>query len=241
MIKVQTICDIFTICSTYLIHNDLEGYIVDPGDPDCISEIERKCPENLIIKGIILTHCHIDHMLRARELANMYNVPIMAHKADKILAMAFPLQVKLYFQDRMPENIINRPLHIDQYLSDGDIIKLGESEIKVIHAPGHSPGSIMLYIPEIDSLLSGDVIFRDGVGRTDFPLSNHKQFLNTIENKVITLPDSTNVYSGHVGVSSCVPYFFDLKSWKDRKEIYLYGKPIPKDGPIIDGPEALNF
>ncbi len=213
MIKIVTICDVFTICSTYLIHNGKEGYIIDPGDPICEREINRKTPKDIKIKGIILTHCHIDHMLRARELANKYNVPIMAHKADKLLAMAFPIQVKLYFQDRVPENIINKPLHIDKYLSDGEIIKLGESEIKVIHAPGHSPGSIMLYISEINSLISGDIIFKDGIGRTDFPFSNQKDFINTLK-MVMSFPDNTIIYSGHIAIGSSTNEF-TIKNWKE--------------------------
>lgn len=213
MIKIITICDAFTICSTYLIHNSKEGYIIDPGDPICEREINRKAPKNIKIKGIILTHCHIDHMLQARKLADKYDVPIMAHKADKLLALMFPIQVKLYFQSNVPENIINKSLHIDKYLSDGEIIKLGESEIKVIHAPGHSPGSIMLYIPEINSLISGDIIFKDGIGRTDFPFSNKKDFIKTIE-KVMTFSDDTIVYSGHLSKYSSTNEF-TIKDWKE--------------------------
>ena len=184
---------------TYLISGEKECYIVDPTCDDL--QWYDAFTNSSKVKGVILTHCHIDHMLYARNVADHYNVPVIAHKSDKLLALCFPIQVRLFFGKQKPENLINKPLHIDQYIEDNDILKLDEDEIHVIHTPGHTPGSIMLYMPSIKSLISGDNIFRSGgVGRTDFPLSNPKDFKESIA-KILKLPSDTRVYSGH---ASCL-------------------------------------
>ena len=196
--------------TSYLIYNEIGCYIVDPG------RISFEVPSE--VKGIILTHCHIDHMLYARNIANYYNVPIIAHKADKLLALSFPIQAQFYFQGQKPKNIINKPLHINQYVEDGDILKLGDDEIHVMHTPGHSPGSIMLYMPSISSVVSGDNIFQGGgVGRTDFPFSNPKDFEKPIA-RILELPHDTLVYPGHIYEPS--PYYmFTIGDWKKDEQI----------------------
>ena len=227
MLKVKSIRHFGqSFCETYLVSNGNEGYLIDPGSIIFKDGVIPNLESNLKLKGVILTHCHIDHMLYARNVADHYNVPIIAHKDDKVLALGFPIQVQLYFQGNKPENIINKPLHIDQYVKDGDVLKLGDEEIHVIHTPGHSPGSIMLYMPQIKSLISGDNIFLGEygitVGRTDFPLSNHKQFIKSIEEKILTLPDDTIVYPGHDSASSTIdfPLYRWSEYWKQSRNNY---------------------
>ena len=198
------------LCSSYLIENNKEAFIIDPGCYDFSCGFIRNLPENIKLKGVILTHCHIDHMLYAKNVANHYNIPILASKSDKILALAFPIQYKLYFKGQEQRNVINAPLKIDQYIKDGDILTLGGLEIKVISTPGHSPGSISLYIPEENILFSGDTIFAGSVGRTDFPFSNENIFIKTINDKILTLPEDTTVYCGHSNYG--IPTF-KLKDW----------------------------
>ena len=86
---------------------------------------------------------------------------------------------------------------ITKPIEDGDIIKIGEGELKVIHIPGHSPGSVALYDSKDGFLIAGDIIFQGSVGRTDLPGGSHEQLISGIKNKLLCLPDSTVVYPGH--------------------------------------------
>ncbi len=94
------------------------------------------------------------------------------------------------------------PLH---FLNEGDVIKLGEDELTVILAPGHSPGSICFYCEKQGILIGGDVLFREGIGRSDLPGGDHDTLLTSIREKLFVLPDDTVVYPGH-GVSTTIGY-----------------------------------
>lgn len=203
------------LCCSYLIYNETEGYLIDPGS-HTFKNGEFLFPNNIQLKGIILTHCHIDHMLYAKRVSNYYNIPIIAHKNDSILSLAFPLQYKLFFNE-IPKDDFAVPLIIDKYIEDGDALTLGDSKLYIIHTPGHSPGSIMIYIPEINSLISGDTIFKNSVGRIDFPLSNKNDLLDSIENKILKLPKDTIVYSGHCYTSDNI---FKLEYFITNWEYY---------------------
>lgn len=198
------------LCSSYLIENDNEAFIIDPGCFEFSSGIIRGLSKDVKLKGIILTHCHIDHMLYAKNIANYYNIPIIASKKDKLLAFSFPIQYGIYFQWHKQPNVINGSLKIDQYIDDGDTLTLGSLEIQVISTPGHSPGSIMLYIPKENILFSGDTIFKYSHGRTDFPLSSEKDFIKSINSKVKSIPRNTFVYSGHSNIDND---YFMLDEW----------------------------
>lgn len=192
MIKIEIIG--YSPCSSYLIHNEDKGYLVDcPIKEDLDSFLRFR---DIQLQGIILTHCHADHMTNIHEIKQDYNIPVIAHKGDKLLALSMPVQYQFVFGSQGPE-MSTRPLNIDQYVEEGDVLTLGADTIEVIHCPGHTPGCIMLHIPSCNSLMSGDTIFDDNIGRTDFPLSSKEDFLKSINEKVLPLDDSLIVYSGH--------------------------------------------
>jgi len=195
-------------CSAYLVHNGSEGYLVDCPRIEKLDGFLES--HDIELKGIVLTHCHADHMTNIHEIKNKYHIPVIAHNDDSHLALSLPLQYQFIYGSNGPEMSI-KPVKIDQCIDDKDVLTLGGERIEVIHGPGHSPGCIMLYIPSIKSLMSGDVIFEHSVGRIDFPASNEQDFLNTINQRVLPLDDDTKVYSGHD-----VPFdgYFILKDWK---------------------------
>jgi glyoxylase-like metal-dependent hydrolase (beta-lactamase superfamily II) len=125
--------------------------------------------------------------------------------------MSLPIQYQFIYSGHGPEMSV-KPLSIDQYVDDGDILTVGEDRIEVLHAPGHSPGSILLHIPSCNSLMSGDLIFEDSIGRTDFPLSSKEDFIKSINEKVLPLDGQTQVYSGH----DITPFL--LEDWKPKWE-----------------------
>ena len=203
MIKIQLIGS--SPCSSYYVGNDQEGYLVDCpviGDLDSFLTFN-----DIKLLGVILTHCHADHLTNIHEIKEKYNIPVIAHKEDKILAMSVPIQYQFIYGSHGPE-MSTKPLNIDQYVDDGDILTVGNDRIEIHHCPGHSPGSIMLHIPSCNSLMSGDLIFEDSIGRTDFPLSSKEDFIKSINEKVLPLDDDIKVYSGHDF------YYFLLANWK---------------------------
>ena len=207
MIKVQIIG--YTPCSSYYVGNEWEGYLVDCpviGDLDSFLRLT-----DIHLLGIILTHCHADHLTNIHEIKEKYGIPVIAHKDDKMLAMSLPIQYQFIYSGHGPEMSV-KPLSIDQYVEDGDVLSVSEDRIEVLRCPGHSPGSIILHIPSCNSLMSGDLIFEDSIGRTDFPLSSKEDFIKSINEKVLPLGGKTQVYSGH----NITPFL--LEDWKPKWE-----------------------
>jgi len=167
-----------------------EGAVVDPGD-DAGQILHAVKKSGFVIKYIIITHGHFDHIGAMAELKKQLNADFLMHKSD------------LPFVQRSKSSALNWGITIEQvpdpdrYVEDGDILKLGSLELKILHTPGHSPGGLCIYIEKENILLSGDTLFRFSVGRTDFDGGSMKELVKSIKQKLFTLPDSTIVYSGH--------------------------------------------
>jgi glyoxylase-like metal-dependent hydrolase (beta-lactamase superfamily II) len=166
-----------------------QAVLVDPGE-----EAPRllKALKNLTLTAIWLTHSHFDHIGAIADIQDVLgNIPVYLHPEDKIIFN------NSYKAAQLWEIPFRQPQTETQDLSDRQILKLNDTEVYCLFTPGHAPGHIAFYIPDSNFVLSGDALFKGGIGRTDFVMGNHQQLLESIRTKLFTLPDDTVVYSGH--------------------------------------------
>lgn len=190
IIEQYCVGDVATNCYFVINKSTKEMIITDPGDyakmlADKIKEKE------LTPVAILLTHGHFDHAMAANELADKFDIQIYAHKKEEDL-----LKDPKYNLSSMIGKSEN--YHADIYVNDGEILELAGFSIKVLHTPGHTPGGCCYYIEKEQILLSGDTLFQQSVGRTDFPGSSMSQLIQGIREKLLVLPDHTKVYPGHM-------------------------------------------
>lgn len=195
MIKV----DVFTFNpfqeNTYVLSNETgDAIIIDPG---CYFSAEWEELKNQLeakaLKPVrlLFTHCHLDHVFGTGWVAAHYHLLPEFHKLEEVVMEMAPVAGAKY------------GLTFDNYkgavsfVAEDAEISLGQDTLKVLFAPGHSPGSICFYSASQHFLIGGDVLFRDSIGRTDLPGGNHEQLLNSIRTTLFTLPDETVVYPGH--------------------------------------------
>ncbi len=183
--------------NTYVVYDPKakEAAIIDPGmsrksEFEALEKfIER---EGLKVTHLINTHLHIDHAISDLWVKQKYGIQIEAHGDDAPLGKYLTQQAQSF---GIPGEYV--AIEIDNKLKEGDVIKVGEGELKVLHVPGHSPGSICLYDKADGFVIVGDTLFEGSIGRSDLPGGNHRQLVDAIKNKLLTLPKDTAVYSGH--------------------------------------------
>lgn len=162
--------------------------VVDPGaDPERIFPVIFE--EGLTPIVLINTHGHIDHIGANKDIKEHFGVPLYIHAGDNpMLGKVQQLELSLFLgaKDSPPA---------DHLMTDGEEIRIGNGSLRVLHTPGHSPGSVSLLGDGF--LLSGDTLFMEGVGRTDLPGGSQKQLEQSIREKIMTLPDETVVLPGH--------------------------------------------
>jgi glyoxylase-like metal-dependent hydrolase (beta-lactamase superfamily II) len=181
--------------NTYLLYNQFnQCAIIDPG---CYFDAEKEQMAGFIEKNVLKaemllnTHCHLDHVFGNKYVAETYGLTLQLHEKEKAVLEFAPTSGLMW---NMPfDNYTGSFI----YLKEGDVIKLGDDELLVIEAPGHSPGHICFYCKAQNFLIGGDVLFNRSIGRTDLPGGNHDTLLNSIRQKLFVLPDETVVYSGH--------------------------------------------
>lgn len=171
-----------------------EAIIIDPADHSNVIE-NVILTHGLKPKAILLTHGHFDHILAANQIKEKYQIPIIACEQEKFLLENSELNLSTAFGG-------STTLQADQYVADGSVLEIAGFSIKVIHTPGHTEGSACYYIETEDVLISGDTLFCESVGRTDFPTGSTSQIIRSIKEKLFILPDSTVVYPGHGDISS---------------------------------------
>ncbi len=190
MIKYETAVVGALHVNCYAVYCDKtkQGIVLDPGGN--INTI-KKLIENIgmIPVAVVLTHAHFDHSAHADDLKQLYNIPIIMHEYEKDIASDPYMNLSSVFT--------NKPISLtaDKYVKDGDCIKFGECELKVMHTPGHTSGSMCLFGEGI--LFSGDTLFMDSHGRTDFPTGDDTTLALSIKRLFDTLSDDVIVNPGH--------------------------------------------
>jgi glyoxylase-like metal-dependent hydrolase (beta-lactamase superfamily II) len=181
-----------------------QGILVDPGAgaPDILAQVLKA---GVRVEQIVLTHGHYDHIGALDEVRDALKIPAAIHAAD---AGMLP-DPKLNLSGLFGRNGRLRPA--ENLLADGDEIRIGDLNLRVLHTPGHSPGGICLLAPGM--LLSGDTLFRASVGRTDFPGGDASLLLKSIREKLLVLDEATLVYPGHMEETSI--------GWEKRHNFFV--------------------
>lgn len=182
--------------NTYLIWDEItnECAVVDPG---CYNETEEKNLANFIslnklkVKYLLCTHCHIDHIIGCAFIKEIYNplflvpehdLPLLQHTETQ--ASAFNLKLK------------NPPTH-NNIITEDLVLYLGDKKLEFIYTPGHTPGEYCIYLKDDGICITGDVLFKGGIGRTDLWGGNYDTLIDSITNKLFALPDDVTIYPGH--------------------------------------------
>ena len=180
----------------YFCPETKEGVIIDPGHN--FDKVKAYVNENEIkITNILLTHGHYDHILYAKESADFFSAKVNCHPDEEEM-METP---DLNFSTRVSRTPVS--FTPDRLLHEGDNITIGNGSLTVIHTPGHTQGCLCFYDEKNSKLFSGDTLFLESIGRTDFPGSSTEAIIKNIKEKLFTLPPEVKVYPGH-GVSTTI-------------------------------------
>lgn len=189
-VKGFIVGDVATNCYVACNSKTKEAFIVDPGD-NAAALIAYIDENGLAPVAVLLTHGHFDHCMAAQELAQHYGISIYVHEADKET-----MENPAYNCNGMIGARI--AFHADQYFhGETDHISVAGFEIEVYHTPGHTPGGVCFYIQSEGILFSGDTLFCQSVGRTDFPGGSMAQIVRSIKERLLVLPNDTKVLPGH--------------------------------------------
>lgn len=177
-------------CSIFGDETTGEAIVIDPGD-DITAIMEILERRNFKVKAIVITHAHIDHIGGAAKLKALTGAPVHMNAKDQGLYDNLEMQAGWLGIETPDKTDIDTEAH------DGDKLRLGAADFHVLHTPGHTQGSISLWIPSENTLVAGDTLFRDSIGRTDLPGGDDKQILRSISNKLLKLPEDAVVIAGH--------------------------------------------
>jgi glyoxylase-like metal-dependent hydrolase (beta-lactamase superfamily II) len=195
MLTIHSFCFNAFQENTFVIYNEAkEAIIVDPG---CYLKNEEAQLSNFIAENnltptlLLNTHCHLDHVFGNNFVSEKYGLTALFHAKEQVVI------------DRLPEGGARWGVPTEayrgkvQYIQQDELIPFGKVHFKVLETPGHSPGSVCFYQAEQDFLIGGDLIFKDGVGRTDLPGSNPLDLIKSIQTQIFPLPETMTIYSGH--------------------------------------------
>jgi hydroxyacylglutathione hydrolase len=181
--------------NTYVLSSaDNECIIIDPG---CYTKDEKRILDNYISENnlkvvkVLLTHCHIDHVLGIPHIEETYGIGATIHpKAAEMLRASVGYGSVFGFE-------VDRVIKATGSVTDGDIIQLGENKLKATYTPGHAEGSVCYICAAEKFVITGDVLFHGSIGRTDLPTGDYNVLMKSIKNKLFTLADDYTVYPGH--------------------------------------------
>ena len=177
-------------CSIFGDEKTKEAIVIDPGDEidEILAILQR---HGLTVKAIVITHAHIDHIGGAAKLKKATGAPVHMNANDQVLYDRLDMQAGWLGMPTPAQT------EIDSQAREGDRLTLGTADFQVLDTPGHTHGSISLWIPAENKLIAGDTLFRDSIGRTDLPGGDGRQILRSIQDKLLTLPDDAVVIPGH--------------------------------------------
>jgi hydroxyacylglutathione hydrolase len=177
-------------CSIFGDEQSREAIVIDPGDniTEVLAILQK---HSLKTTAIVITHAHIDHIGGAQKLKQATGAPVYMNLNDAELQKMLDVQATWLGMPPVEQVAIDVPAN------DGDSLVVGTTAFHVLHTPGHTQGSISLWIPSENKLVAGDTLFRNSIGRTDLPGGDHRQILRSIHEKLLPLPDETVVIPGH--------------------------------------------
>lgn len=177
-------------CSIFGDEQSHQAIVVDPGDnvEEILAILAR---HGLAVQAIVITHAHIDHIGGAAKLKAVTGAPVYMNQRDQELYDDLEMQASWLGMETPTRTAI------DTAAREGDSIRLGDAAFQVIETPGHTQGSISLWIPSENKLIAGDTLFRDSIGRTDLPGGDGRQILRSIHTKLLKLPEDAVVVPGH--------------------------------------------
>ncbi|MBA4535811.1 MBL fold metallo-hydrolase [Bacillus aquiflavi] len=176
----------------YVLVKENKCLIVDPGGEEekLLSYMKS---EQLIPKGILLTHAHFDHIGAVDKVREYFNIPVYIHEKEA----DWLVDPKLNGSQLFPVGVLIQTKRADKLITKEETITIEEFSFQVFETPGHSPGSVSFYFATEGIVVSGDTLFNGSIGRTDLPGGNHEQLLNSIHEKLLTLSEKTLVLPGH--------------------------------------------
>ncbi len=177
-------------CSIFGDEQSRQAIVVDPGDEiGTITDVLDQ--HQLKVQAIIITHAHIDHVAGAHKLRSLTQAPVYMNEADRELLDALDVQAQ-WLRMETPQRT-----EVDCPAKDGMVLQLGVADFQILETPGHTQGSLSIWIPQEEKLVAGDTLFRDSIGRTDLPGGNSRQLLASIKTRLLDLPEQTVVIPGH--------------------------------------------
>ncbi|VAX20603.1 MBL-fold metallo-hydrolase superfamily [hydrothermal vent metagenome] len=187
--------------NTYVIWDETtkESCVIDPG---CFNNSEEEELKNFIIsneltvKYLINTHCHIDHVFGNQFVKDTFSPKYLASEDD------IPLLEKAVEQGKQFDLPVKASPMPDEYLNEQNTLTLGNIKCKLLFTPGHTPGEYCIYFPSENICITGDVLFKGSIGRTDLWKGDFNILMNSIKTKLLTLPEETVIYPGHGGSST---------------------------------------
>ena len=181
--------------NTYLLYNEKnEAILIDPG---CYEEYEKQelsqflTDNNIEIKLLLNTHCHVDHVLGNNFIEQKYGLITRMHELELPIFRAVASYASNY------GFVYQAATESQDFLLDFEQINFGDDTLEVLFCPGHSPGSVCFYNAKQNFLIAGDVLFYRSIGRTDLPGGDHATLIRSIKNRLLNLPAETVVYPGH--------------------------------------------
>jgi len=182
--------------NTFILFDETKDCVII--DPGCYETFEKEDLSKFINENalnpvkLVNTHCHIDHVLGVKYVAELFGLNFEFHKMDVPVFESTEMVAKMY---GIPN--VDLPVAPTCFLTEGDVVEFGASKLDIVFVPGHSPGHIAFINKDQKFVIGGDVLFQGSIGRTDLPGGDHETLINSIKSKFLSLGDDFVVYSGH--------------------------------------------